>query len=75
MTSTVFTAEKLQIGAGLSGYVAELGAAFPRDDLGITPEPRADHAQYIAHWLKILKEDNKAAFTAAATKLRKPPTG
>lgn len=25
--------------------VAELGAAFPCGDLGITPEPRADHAQ------------------------------
>ncbi|MEZ5801871.1 MAG: zincin-like metallopeptidase domain-containing protein [Rhizobiaceae bacterium] len=46
--------------------VAELGAAFLCGDLGITPEPRADHAQYIAHWLKILKDDKKAVFTAAS---------
>lgn len=46
--------------------VAELGAAFLCGDLGITLEPRIDHAQYIKHWLKILKEDNKAIFTAAS---------
>ena len=28
--------------------VAELGAAFLCADLGITDEPRADHAQYLA---------------------------
>ena len=31
--------------------VAELGSAFLCADLGITPEPRADHASYIANWL------------------------
>ena len=46
--------------------VAELGAAFLCGDLGITSEPRADHAQYIANWLKVLKDDKKAVFTAAA---------
>jgi antirestriction protein ArdC len=46
--------------------VAELGAAFLCGDLGITQEPRADHAQYIANWLKILKGDKKAVFTAAS---------
>jgi antirestriction protein ArdC len=46
--------------------VAELGAAFLCGDLGITPEPRADHAQYIATWLKVLKDDKKAVFTAAS---------
>jgi antirestriction protein ArdC len=46
--------------------VAELGAAFLCGDLGITPEPRADHAQYIANWLKVLKGDKKAIFAAAA---------
>ncbi|MCR5858292.1 ArdC family protein [Mesorhizobium sp. J428] len=33
--------------------IAELGAAFLCGDLGITPEPRADHAQYISNWLKM----------------------
>jgi len=46
--------------------VAELGAAFLCADLGITPEPREDHAAYIATWLKVLKNDKRAIFTAAA---------
>jgi len=46
--------------------VAELGAAFLCGDLGIAPEPRADHACYIATWLKVLKDDKKAVFTAAS---------
>jgi antirestriction protein ArdC len=46
--------------------VAELGAAFLCGDLGITLQPRADHAQYIANWLKVLKDDKKAVFTAAS---------
>jgi antirestriction protein ArdC len=45
--------------------VAELGAAFLCGDLGITLEPRPDHAAYIGHWLRILKGDRKAIFTAA----------
>ena len=27
---------------------------------------RADHAQYLAHWLQLLKDDPRAIFTAAA---------
>lgn len=46
--------------------VAEIGAAFLCCDLGITPEPREDHASYLAHWLEVLKEDKRAIFQAAA---------
>ena len=46
--------------------VAELGAAFLCADLGVTLEPRADHAAYIQNWLKVLKADKKAIFTAAS---------
>lgn len=46
--------------------VAELGAAFLCADLRITDEPRVDHAQYLDHWFKIIKADNKAIFTAAS---------
>ena len=46
--------------------VAELGAAFLCGDLGITAEPRADHAAYIDHWLRIMKGDKKAIFAAAS---------
>ena len=65
MTKTVLIAEKFQNGAGLSGYVAEIGAAFLSADLGITPDIRDDHASYVASWLKVLKNDKRAIFTAS----------
>lgn len=46
--------------------VAELGAAFLCADLGISVSPREDHASYIAGWLRVLKNDKRAVFTAAA---------
>ena len=46
--------------------VAEIGSAFLCCDLGLTPEPREDHASYIGHWLSVLKEDKRAVFHAAA---------
>ena len=46
--------------------VAELGSAFLCADLGLTPEVRDDHAAYIASWLKVLKDDKRAIFTAAS---------
>lgn len=46
--------------------VAEIGAAFLCCELGITQELRPDHAQYLAQWLRLLKGDSKAIFTAAA---------
>ena len=46
--------------------VAELGSAFLAADLELTPEPRADHASYIASWLKALKDDKRLIFTAAS---------
>ena len=56
---------------GDAGYareelVAELGAAFLCSEIGITPEIREDHANYIASWLNVLKEDKRAIFSAAA---------
>jgi antirestriction protein ArdC len=46
--------------------VAELTSAFLCADLGISVAPRPDHAAYIANWLKVLKSDKRAVFTAAA---------
>lgn len=46
--------------------VAELGAAFLCADLELTPEPGEDHAAYIQSWLKVLKNDKRAIFSAAA---------
>ena len=39
---------------------------FGGADLGITPDIREDHAAYLGHWLKILKDDKRAIFSAAA---------
>lgn len=46
--------------------VAELGAAFTCAHLGLSTEPREDHAQYIQSWLRVLKADKRAIFTAAS---------
>jgi len=46
--------------------VAELGAAFLCGELGISSEPRTDHAAYLASWLKVLKSDARAVITAAS---------
>jgi hypothetical protein len=46
--------------------VAELGAAFVCADLDLTPEPRPDHAAYIANWLTVLKNEKRAIFIAAS---------
>lgn len=56
---------------GDAGYaaeelVAELGAAFLCTDLELRPEVSDDHAAYIATWLRVLKNDTRAIFTAAA---------
>ncbi len=45
--------------------VTELGSAFLYADLGLSPEPREDHAPYIASWLKALGSDPCAVATAA----------
>ncbi len=46
--------------------VAELGAAFLCADLHLTPQPRPDHAAYIASWLDVLRHDKRFIFTAAS---------
>lgn len=46
--------------------VAELGAAFLCSALKLSNEPRADHAAYLTSWLKVLKRDKRAIFTAAS---------
>jgi antirestriction protein ArdC len=53
-------------GYAMEELVAELGAAFLSADLRITNSPRQDHAAYIASWLRVLKNDKKAIFTAAS---------
>lgn len=52
-------------GYAMEELVAEIGAAFLCADLGLTPEPRESHASYIGSWLKVLRNDKRAIFTAA----------
>ena len=44
--------------------VAEVGAAFTCAAIGITPTVR--HSDYIASWLEVLREDNRAIVRAAS---------
>jgi antirestriction protein ArdC len=53
-------------GYAIEEMVAEIGAAFLSADLGLVPETREDHAAYIGSWLKVLKGDKRAIFTAAS---------
>lgn len=46
--------------------VAELGAAFLCSTLGLSNDPRPDHAAYLTAWLEVLKRDKRAIFTAAS---------
>lgn len=60
---------KLMNGLGGKDYareelVAEMGSAFLCAALGIVPTVR--HADYLAHWLELLKEDSRAIFRAAS---------
>ena len=57
---------------GTSAYameelVAELGAAFLCADLGVSLNPRRDHAAYVASWLQVLQQQKTAIFTAASS--------
>ena len=75
--ATHWTAAESRMARDLSGrfgsesyaaeeLVAELGAAFISADLELSPQLRPDHAAYIQSWLKILKADNRAIFTASS---------
>lgn len=44
--------------------IAEMGSAFLCAHLGV-PHESLQHADYIANWLQVLRNDNRAVFTAA----------
>lgn len=46
--------------------VAEFGAAFLCAGFGISTVDKGDHAAYIAHWLKVLKENDRILFSASS---------
>jgi antirestriction protein ArdC len=44
--------------------IAETGAILLSIELGISPAPRADHAQYLNGWKKAVRSDAKAIYSA-----------
>lgn len=46
--------------------VAELGAAFTVGQLGMVDATIEDHADYVQSWVRVLKNDKRAIFTAAS---------
>lgn len=50
----------------LEELTAELGAAFLCAELGVSSEPREDHASYLQSWIGALKADARAIFTVAS---------
>ncbi len=46
--------------------IAEWAAAIACASVRISAEPRQDHAAYVHNWLKVLRDDSRAVFTAAA---------
>jgi antirestriction protein ArdC len=53
-------------GYAMEELVAELGSAYLAADLGLAPDVREENTAYIASWLKVLKGDSRAIFTAAS---------
>ena len=56
---------------GSEAYAAEelcveLASAMVLADLGLANHPRPDHAAYLASWLKVMRDDPRAIFTAAS---------
>ena len=49
----------IHIGAGLSGYVAEMAGAFICAALGIVPSVR--HADYIGSWLELWRGEHNSS--------------
>jgi antirestriction protein ArdC len=46
--------------------IAEISSAMLCAHLQLSLEPRVDHAPYVASWLKALRNDKRAIFTAAS---------
>jgi antirestriction protein ArdC len=60
-----FTGKWTKDALAMEEATAELAASFLLADLGIAHHPREDHAAYVASWLRLLKDEPRAIFTAA----------
>jgi antirestriction protein ArdC len=72
-----FTGAPLRLNRDLAGrfgdqnrameeLIAEIAAAMLCAHLHLAMEPRVDHAPYLASWLQMLRNNNRAIFTAAS---------
>lgn len=59
------TVEIVPTPAGLSGYVAEIGAAILGAHLRLPPHHIFDHSAYIGSWMNVLAHDKRAFLFAA----------
>jgi antirestriction protein ArdC len=46
--------------------IAEISSAMLCAHLQLALEPRLDHAPYLQNWLKVLRNDKRAIFSAAS---------
>lgn len=53
-------------GYAFEELVAEISAAYLMANLGLSPQVRDDHAEYIGAWLSALDDDHKYIFDAAS---------
>ncbi|PZQ81204.1 MAG: hypothetical protein DI549_14890 [Ancylobacter novellus] len=71
MNVLLLWSESMARGLASAAYAAEeccveILSGLVLADLGVAHHPRPDHAAYVASWLKVLKDDPKAIFTAAS---------
>lgn len=60
------TVEIVPTPAGLSGYVAELGAAIVGAMIALRPDHLENHAAYVGDWLRLVRDDPRAFLSAGA---------
>lgn len=59
------TVEIVPTPAGLSGYIAEIGAALLGAHMHLPQHHILDHAAYIGSWMRVLANDTRAFLYAA----------
>ena len=50
-----------RIGAGLSGYIAEIGSGLICAHLDLPNELHDNHASYVAHWLQLWRGEHNSS--------------
>ena len=80
---THWTGHEIRLGRDFSGrfgseayafeeLIAELGSAFLAGHIGFVDTTIENHAAYLQSWLKVLRSDKSAIFTAASAASKNP---